>query len=150
MTLTEYLESLPADPTDASSPSLIVAEGMLTPAQRKQVVGDTYARRPFAVVAGLPRSRPMRLHNHRARYSGGVDVFLHHPSDTLGKAPDGEALAHLQALLARAGDSVTEIRTGYALASRLHVTTEIDPRPATLDALDGLQAVTRFTYHLWR
>src|SRR5690606_30280426 len=108
VTLTEYLEALPADPTDDSSPSLIVAEGMLTPAQRKQVVGDTYARRPFAVIAGLPRSRPMRLHNHRARYSGGVDVFLHHPSDTLGKPPDGEALAHLQALLARAGDSVTE------------------------------------------
>ena len=150
MTLTEYLEALPADPTDDASPSLIVAEGMLTPAQRKQVVGEAHNRRPFAVVVGLPRSGATRLHNHRARFSGGVDVFLHHPSDALGKPPDGEALAHLQALLARAGDSVTEIRTGYALASRLDVTTEIDPRPETLDALDGLQAVTRFTYHLWR
>lgn len=150
MTLVQFLEGLPADPTDDASPSLIVAEGMLTPAQRKQIVSDTYARRPFAVIAGLPRSRPMRLHNHRARYSGGVDVFLHHPSDTLGKPPDGEALAALQALLVRAGDAVTEVRAGYALASRLEVTTEVDPRPATLDQLDGLQAVTRFTYHLWR
>jgi len=150
MTLVEFLESLPADPTDDASPALIVAEGMLTRQQKQQVMGDTYARRPFAVIAGLPRSRPMRLHNHRARFTGGVDVFLHHPSDTLGKPPDGEALAALQALLARAGDAVTEIRTGYALASRLDLVTEIDPHPATLDALDGLQAVTRFTYHLWR
>ena len=139
MTLTDYLASLQADPNDATSPNLIVGDGMLTPEQREQVTSPDYNRRPYAVIVGLPRGLPLRLHNRGTRMTGG-----------LGPPRDGITLAALQALLARAPDSVTEISPGYLLAKSLALGTEIDPRPETFDNLDGLTATTRFTYAIWR
>lgn len=150
MTLMEFLRTLPADPTDPSSPRLIVGEGMLTPDQREEVTSNAYGRRPYAVVVGLPRAVTRRLHNHAVRSTGGLDVHFNHARPLIGPLPDGDALAHLQALLVRAPDSVTEIRPGYPLAARLALGTEIDPRPTTFDTFDGLTATTRLIYAIWR
>lgn len=150
MTLTDYLASLPADPRDPTSPLLIVGDGMLTPDQREQVTDADYDRRPYAVIIGLPRSLPLRLHNRGVRMTGGLDVHLNYPSALLGPPRDGSPLAALQALLARAPDAVTEIAPGYALAEPLALVTEVDPRSETFDTFDGLTATTRFTYAIWR
>lgn len=151
MTLHEWLRTLPADPTDPTSPKLIVGEGALKPAQRQQVVGTEYARRPYAVVQLLQRGgAAVRLHNTRPRLTGGIRVHLHHPHGQLGPPRTGAELAELQALLARAPDHVTEISPGYKLAKPLALGTELDPRPETFDAFDGLTAVTQFTYAIWR
>ncbi len=150
MTLTDYLASLLADPSDPTSPNLIVGDGMLTPDQRDRVTGADYARRPYAVIVGLPRGLPLRLHNRGTRMTGGLDVHLNHPRALIGPPRDGATLAALQAALARAPDSVTEIAQGYALARPLTLGTEIDPRPETFDNLDGITATTRFTYAIWR
>lgn len=150
MTLLEHLATLRADPTDPTSPTLIVGDGALTPAQRQQVISSEYARRPYAVVQLLQRGAPMRLHNTRPRLSGGIRVHLHHPHGQLGPPRTGDELAELQALLARAPDFVTEISPGYRLAKPLALSTELDPRPETFDAFDGLTAVTQFTYAIWR
>src|SRR5690606_1764249 len=104
MTLQAFLENLPADPTSASPP-LLVAEGLLSPAQREYVI-DAYQRRPYAVIVGLPRQAPRRLHNGLTRLTGAVEVHLMHPP-TSGALPSGDALADLQALIARAPNSVT-------------------------------------------
>lgn len=150
MTLADYLSSLPADPNDPLSPSLIVGDGMLTPDQREEVTSPDYGRRPYAVIVGLPRGLPLRLHNRGTRMTGGLDVHLNHPRQVVGPPVDGRTLAALQALLARAPDHVTEITAGYALAKSLTLGTEIDPRPETFDTFDGLTATTRFTYAIWR
>lgn len=148
MTLKAFLEGLPADPT-GPSPPLIVAEGLLSTAQREQVIASPHNRRPYCVVVGLPRGAPVRLHNRRSKLTGAVDVHLMHPP-TGTTIPDGEALAHLQALILNAMNDVTEIRAGYALAEPLTLVNETDPRPASFDKFDGLTAVTRFTYSIWR
>lgn len=150
MTLTEFLAGLKADPNDPTSPTLIVGDGMLTPTQREQVTEPDYARRPYAVIVGLPRGLPLRLHSNGTRMTGGLDVHLNHASAQLGPPRDGETLAALQALLARAPDVVTEVAPGYPLADRLLLGTEIDPRSETFDTFDGLTATTRFSYAIWR
>lgn len=150
MTLMDFLEGLRADPREPNGPMLIVGEGNLTKAQREQVLGPTYARRPYAVVVGLQRGLPRPLHNRITLMVGGVDVHVHHPANQLKEQPDGEALAALQAQVLMAQSMVTEIRDGYPLAGRFGLATELDPHPFTMDNLDGLRAVTRFTYSLWR
>lgn len=148
MTLLEYLRSLPADP-QAPSPNLLVAEGQLGKWDRETIIGAEYARRPYCVVNGLPRGAPRPLHNGRTRMTGAIDIHLFHPRSG-ADPPDGDTLAHLQRLLLAAPNSVTEARSGYPLAQPLALVTELDPRLATFDQLDGLTAVTRFTYQLWR
>lgn len=148
MTLLEYLRSLPADPL-APGPNLIVAEGVLGKWDREAILSPPYNRRPYCVVNGLPRGAPMQLHNGRTRLAGAIDIHLFHPRSG-SDPPDGDSLAHLQALVLEARTVVTEIREGYAFASPLALVTETDPRFATFDQLDGLTAVTRFTYQLWR
>lgn len=150
MTLLEWLATLPADPTDPTSPPLVVAEGRLSPEDRKRVTGSEYSRRPYCVVVGLPRGAPLRLHNRRTRLVGGVDVHLNHPPSVKGDLPDGAALAELQALITHAPGVVTEIAPDYPLAAPLALVAEIDPRPASFDAFDGLTATTRFTTCIWR
>lgn len=150
MTLLEWLATLPADPTDPTSPTLVVAEGRLSPGDRKRVVSEAYARRPYAVVVGLPRGAPLRLHNRRTRLQGGIDIHLNHPPSVKGDLPDGAALAELQALIARAPDAVDEAAVDYPLAKPLALVTEVDPRPASFDSFDGLTATTRLTYAIWR
>lgn len=153
MTLVEYLASLPADPTDPGSPLLIVSVGQLTPEQRERVTNpDTYARRPYAVIVGLPRGSPQRLHNKRTRMTGGLDVHLNQPGRLLDLAQplDPRPLAELQALLANAPMHVTEISEDYPLVGSLGLGTEIDPRSEDFDTFSGLTATTRFTYAIWR
>lgn len=150
MTVTEYLAALHSDPTDNASPTLIVGDGMLTPAQRETVVGAAYARRAYAVVQGLPRGGPITLHNRLSRLTGGIQVHLLLPPTATGFLQDGSALSKLQASVARMPLSVTEIATGYALDGSLELVTEIDPRSETFDSFDGLAATTRFQYNLWR
>lgn len=153
MTLTEYLSAFPADPTDPSSPLLIVGVGQLTPEQRDQVTDMSgYARRPYAVIVGLPRSSPQRLHNKRSKMTGGLDVHLNQPGSLLdlGQPLDPRPLAELQALLANAPQHVTEISPDYPLVGSLGLGTEIDPRPEDFDTFSGLTATTRFSYAIWR
>lgn len=153
MTLTEYLSSLPANPLEPGSPLLTVGLGQLTPEQRDQVTDmDGYARRPYAVIVGLPRGSPQRLHNKRTRMTGGLDVHLNQPASLLdlGQPLDPRPLAELQALLARAPDHVTEISDDYPLIGSLGLGTEIDPRTEDFDTFSGLTATTRFTYAIWR
>jgi len=153
VTLTEYLASLPADPLEPGSPLLIVGVGQLTSEQRERVVDpDLYNRRPYAVIVGLPRGSPQRLHNQRTRMTGGLDVHLNQPGSLLdlGEPLDPAPLAHLQALLASAPQHVTEISEDYPLIGSLGLGTEIDPRSEDFDTFSGLTATTRFTYAIWR
>lgn len=150
MTVTEFLQALHSDPSNPTSPTLIVGDGMLTPAQREQVVGATYNRRAYAVVQGLPRGGPITLHNRLTRLTGGLQVHLLLPPTATGFLQDGSALSQLQASVARMPLTVDEITTGYALDGPLELVTEIDPRSETFDQFDGLAATTRFQYNLWR
>jgi len=150
MTVTEFLAALHSDPTDPTSPTLIVGDGMLSPAQREQVIGTAYARHVYAVVQGLPRGGPITLHNRLSRLTGAIQVHLLLPPTATGFAQDGSALSQLQASVARMPLTVTEITTGYALDGPLRLVTEVDPRSETFDQFDGLAATTRFQYNLWR
>lgn len=150
MTVTEFLAALHSDPSDVTSPTLIVGDGMLTPAQREQVVGSAYNRRAYAVVQGLPRGGPTTLHNRLARLTGGLQIHLLLPPTTTGFLQGGGALSQLQASVARMPLVVDEIASGYKLDGPLVLVTEIDPRSETFDAFDGLAATTRFQYNLWR
>lgn len=150
MTLMAWLAALKSDPSDGNSPTLVVGDGSLTDAQRETVVGAAYARRPYAVVVGLPRGAPTRLHNRRVKLTGGIDIHLNHPRRSTGGMPDGTTLAKLQALLLAAQAEVTELTSGYPLASPLLLVSEVDPRPETFDAFTGLTATTRFTFTIWR
>lgn len=152
MTLSEYLSSLPANPLEPASPNLIVGVGQLTPEQREQVTGSEYARRPYAVIVGLPRGSPQRIHNKRTRMTGALDVHLNQPASLhdLGQPLDPAPLAELQALVANAPMHVTEISPDYPLDGHLGLGTEIDPRPEDFDTFTGLTATTRFTYAIWR
>lgn len=149
MTLREYLEGLPADPLDGSSPRLLVAEGQLAQADKDEVTGDTYARRPFAVLVYRSRAAPRRTHDRKTLLTGAVDVNLYHPRDGLD-TPNGDTLASLQALVVGAQYDVTEARPGYQLNGPLRLSSEVDPTPNQEAPLGGLHAVTRFTYQLWR
>jgi hypothetical protein len=149
VTILDFLALLGSDPGDSSSPLLIVAEGNLSSEQRSEVVGS-YGRFPYAIVTGLSRGAPLRLHDQRALMTGAFDVHLHHPVTAARVMPDGEALARLQGALLDAQAVVTEIRSGYPLVGRLAIASEVDPHPTTIDNLDGLRAVTRFTYRVWR
>lgn len=149
MTLAAWLASLRADQVALTGPTLIVAEGALSEAQREEVIGSTYNRRPYVVLAYRNRAAPRRTHLGDSLMVGAVDVNMHHPSSGLS-VPDGDVLAKLQAVILTAQDFVDEIRAGYDLASPLKVASEIDPHPDPESKLGGLRAVTRFTYALWR
>jgi len=149
VTLKEWLESLPADPLDADSPRLIVAEGQLSDSEKEQVIGDAYARRPYAVLAYRSRAAPKRTHDRKTLLTGAVDVNLYHPRSGL-TVPDGDTLATLQALVTKAPEDVTEARPGYHLNGPLQLSSEVDPTPNMEAQLGGLHAVTRFTYQIWR
>lgn len=150
MTLAGWLATLKADQTTPlSGPTLIVAEGTLSDAQREQAIGATYNRRPYAVLTYRNRAAPRRTHEGDTLMIGAVDVNLYHPASGL-TIPDGDVLAKLQAAILAAQDYVDEARTGYNLAGPLKVASEVDPHPDPESKLGGLRAVTRFTYALWR
>ena len=150
MTLVEFLALLKADPGNPASPALLVAEGNLTTAQREAVIGS-HARNPFAVVVSTSRAAPRTMHNGRAVLTGALDVHLHHPASAQRVTPNGDALARLQAAVLDARDNVTEARAGYPLIGRLALVSEVDPHPSSIAPnLDGLTAITRFTYRIWR
>lgn len=149
MTLTDYLKDLRADPLDEDSPMLLVAEGELSDDDREVVIGAAYARRPYCVVVYRARNPSAHLQGGKVLTIGAIDVNLYHPSQN-GAPPDGDTLATLQALVRKATDSVTEVRTGYPLGGRLILATEVDPQPSPTSKLGGLWAVTRFTIPVWR
>lgn len=149
MTLLQFLATLKADPREDPGVELIFAENKLTAAQREQVAGSTYSRRPYAVIINESVGAPIRLHNGRGLFNAAVDIHLFHPS-TMGVEPDGEAISTLQAELLKAQDEVDEVRVGYPLASRFQMISEIPSQLINNENFDGLQAITRFVYRLWR
>lgn len=149
MTFLQFLATLKADPREDPGRSLIFAEGKLSDAQRSQVIGSTYGRRPYVVVVHEQLGSPIRMHSGKGLFVAAVDAFLFHPS-TVGQEPDGDALASLQASLLDSRDEVNEVRNGYYMASSFLAITELPPHFVRNENFDGLMAVTRFTYRLWR
>lgn len=149
MTLLQFLATLKADPREDPGVDLIFAENKLTAAQRELINGTTYGRRPYAIIINESTGSPIRMHNGRGLFSAAVDIHLFHPS-TMGIAPDGEAISELQKELLSAQDEVNEVRTGYPMSSRFEMIGEIPSQLTNNENFDGLQAITRFVYRLWR
>lgn len=151
MTLLEYLESLKARPGEAGSPALIVRDDDLTEWDPDTILGPTYDRGPYCLVAGLNRVPTDRLHDGGTLMTGALDVLLYQPTTSGGDLPDPGHMNDLMALIVRAPDSVTEITTGYPIVGDLRLITESDPvalEPG--NPMRGRQAIARFQYAIWR
>lgn len=112
MTLLDLLHSQHADPDDATSPMLLVSQGVLSEEKEKAVLSASYRGLPYCYVLNLGDAEVVRYDNGRSRYLTPIDVVFEARSDT--------QIANVNKLwdwLFEAVLDVDELRPGHKLAT---------------------------------
>lgn len=140
MDLLAWLRTLPADPTDASSPPVLVFPGDLRPGDSDLIKGTWYNRRPYIIVSGLPSNVESRLHDESSIMTSVIDVIVLQMGTTTH--PTQAALKALWRLVQAAPAHVTALPNA-TLLGRLSLVTLVEPgdRP---DDPTGIYATVRF------
>lgn len=143
MTLLHFLRQLPANPLDATSPLLYVAEGDLTTEGQRVVTSDLYKGYPYALLLGIADAPVQRYHGGTARLVTPAGVVLEM------RPPASKAI--LTALWARAYQApgfVDEVMPGVPLHEPLVYSNGVRPE-ASYQNPDWLFANLRFESQ-WR
>lgn len=112
MTLVSFLRSLKT----ASGAPLLVSKGDLT---RKDTEQALASREPYAVVYGIPDTITDEFYGGVRERTMQFDVLLKQGPDANGDRQNSTDMHRLHELIAEAGDFVTELIPGAALAKRL-------------------------------
>lgn len=137
MDLLSFLRTIPADPADPGSPDLYVVLDDLSTTQESYVLGSTYARRPYAVVIGLPENRADSFNDGSATFSTLIDVHLLHPATAAGERPSKRTLRHVVEHATLAHRHVDALPSHALLVARFTLETVMPPQERDGNALEA-------------